>query len=850
MKQQATVPANHHSIRTPEFLADLVADLRHGLRLLRFNPGFAVVAVLSLALGIGANTAIFELLDAVRLRTLPVHQPERLAQVRVADPDWTPTVFMGNYQDLTNPLWEIIRDQQQAFSPVAAVGGQSVNLAQGGEARYAQALWVSGRFFEVMEAQPFLGHLLTADDDRPGCGSPSAVISHAFWQREFGGDPNIVGKKLTVTGKPFEIVGVTEPTFFGPEVGRSYDLALPLCSQTVAMGAGNPLERRDLWWLSVVGRLKPGWTLPQASAHLATLSPALMHETAPSDYAQREVDKYLRLKLGALPWESGFSRLRTRYEQPLWTLLAIAGAVLLIACANLANLMLARASSREREMGVRLAIGASRGRLVRQLLSESLLLAIFGAALGWLFARGFSRLLLSLLNSFGSRTSLYFLDLRLDWRMLAFTLGATVLTCVLFGLAPAVRGTSVSPASLLVSGRASTPGRGERFALRRVLVVAQVAMSFALMIGAALFSRSLDKLLNVNAGFRQDGLILVIQDFNGSHISADRMQSFRREILDRVRELPGVVGATYTVVIPVGGNYWRLALRVGNGEPRKSAFNWVSPGFFQTLEIPLLKGRDFNLHDTESSPMVAVVNEAFVRNFLPSGDPLGQTIESVAEPGAPRAIYRVVGVVKNAKYQDIREEFQPVVYAAESQHPSPFGYQFMLVRSSAPPASMIAAIKETISRANPEVGVDFDMIRNMVLRNMVRERLMATLSAIFGLLAGVLATVGLYGVVAYMVVRRTREIGIRMALGAQPPGIVRMVLKETVTLLGVGLAAGAVLAFFLVNSAAKLLYGLPPRDPASFGAAAVVLAVAVLAAGYIPARRASRLHPMTALRQE
>jgi predicted permease len=675
------------------------------------------------------------------------------------------------------------------------------------------------------------------------------VISHAFWQREFGGDSNIVGKKLTINAKPFEIVGVTAPAFFGPEVGRSYDLALPVCSQT-AQGAGNPLERRDLWWLSVIGRLKPGWTMEQASAQLATLSPALMKETAPSGYAQKEVEKYLQLKLGAFPWESGFSRLRTRYEQPLWTLLVIAGVVLLIACANLANLMLARASAREREIGVRLAMGATRGRLVRQLLSESMLLAFLGAALGWLLARGLSRLLLSLLNSFGSRTSAYFLDLRLDWRMLAFTLGATVLTCVLFGLAPALRGTAVSPAALLTSGRASTPGRGERFALRRILVVAQVALSFALMIGAALFGRSLDNLLNVNAGFRQEGLLLVTMDLNGANITAPRLQDFRSATLDRIRELPGVVGAADTFVIPVGGNYWRLALRVGGNEPRKSVFNWVSPGFFQTLEIPMLSGRDFSAQDSAPSPKVVVVNQAFAKEFFAGADPIGRTFQSVAEPDNPETTYRVVGLVKNAKYRDIREEFQPVVYAPESQHAAFYTYHTMLVRSRAPIASLIAAVKETIGRANPEIAVDFDMIRNMVLRNMVRERLMATLSGLFGLLAAVLATVGLYGVVAYMVVRRTREIGIRMALGAEPPGIVRMVLREAITLLGVGLAAGAVLAWFLVDYAGKLLYALPPRDPASFGAAALVLALAVLAAGYIPARRASRLHPMSALRQE
>ncbi len=849
LKQPSQVPGEQHGLWPPQFLADLIGDLHHGLRLLRLNPGFATVAVLSLALGVGANTAIFELLDAVRLRTLPVRRPQGLAQVRVANEDWVPTVFLGNYQDVTNPLWERIRNGQQAFSAVAAVGGYAVNLAQGGEARYAQALWVSGDFFAVLEVQPFLGRLLSAADDRAGCGSPSAVISHAFWQREFGGDPNIVGKKLNINAKSFEIVGVTAPDFFGPEVGRSYDLALPVCSQTSTVGSRSPLERRDLWWLSVIGRLKPGWTLQRASADLAALSSPLMQETAPSGYAQKEVEKYLQLKLGAFPWESGFSRLRTRYEQPLWTLLVIAAVVLLIACANLANLMLARAGAREREMGVRLAIGASRGRLLRQLLSESLLLAVFGAALGWPVAGGLTRLLLSLLNAFGTRTLTYFLDLRPDWRMVAFTLAAAVLTCLLFGLAPALRGIAVSPAVLLVSGRAATPGR-ERFGLRRILVVAQVALSFALMICAALFVRSLDNLLNVNAGFRQEGLLRVTLDFNGTSITAQRLENFRRNMLDRIRELPGVVGAADAFVVPVGGNYWRLTLRIAGRDTRTSLFNWVSPGFFQTMEIPLLAGRDFDVHDTAVAPKVVVVNQAFARDFFPGADPLGQTFESLAEPEYPQAVYRIVGVVKNAKYQDIREEFQPVVYAPESQHPAFYVYQTMLVRSSAPTASLIAAIKETIGRVNPEIGLDFDLIRNMVLRNMVRERLMATLSFVFGLLAAVLATVGLYGVVAYMVVRRTREIGIRMALGAEPPGIVRMVLREAITLLAIGLAAGAVLAWFAVEYAGKLLYGLPPRDPASFGAAAAVLVLAALAAGYIPARRASRLHPMAALREE
>jgi putative ABC transport system permease protein len=828
-------------------LSDLLADLRHGLRLLRLNPLFASVAVLSLALGVGANTAMFQLLDAVRLRTLPVRRPESLAQVRFTDQDWKPIVFRGDFREVSNPLWEGIRDNQQAFTHVAAVGGYLVNLARGGEARYAQALWVSGQFFDLLEVPSFMGRVLADSDDHPGCGAPSAVISYAFWQREFGADPTILGKKLVISDLPVEIVGVTPPTFFGPEVGRFYDLALPVCSQELM--ARDTSTRRDLSWLSVIGRLKPGWTLERASAHLAALSPELLKATAPSGYGQKDVERYLRLRLGAVSLQSGFSRLRTRYEQPLLVLLAVASGVLLIACANLANLMLARAGARQREIGVRLAVGASRGRLIRQLLAESLLLATLGSVLGWIVALGLSRSLVSLLNSFGARGLSYFLDLQLDWRMWLFTLGTAGLTCVLFGLAPALRGTMVSPATLLVSGRASTPGR-EHFGLRQIVVCVQVALCFALMVCAALFARSLDNLLSLNAGFRQEGLLYSTLDLRPLNMPANRLQEFKRDLLNRVRAIPGVVAAADTFVIPVGGSYWRLGLRVGRDDSRKSVFTWVTPGFFRTMDIPMIAGRDFDDRDTTTAPKVVAVNEAFVRQFFLGADAIGRTFESLSEPNYPQTAYQIVGVVKNAKYQDIREDFQPVVYAPEMQHPTPYAFQILMVRSSAPSASLVAAIKETVAGVHPAIGMDFEMVRNMVLRQFVRERLMASLGGVFGLLAAILATVGLYGVIAYIVVRRTKEIGIRMALGAEPPRIVRMVLKEAVTLLMIGLEAGAVLAWFAVGYAERLLYGLPPRDPASFGAAALILAVVALVAGLIPAWRASRLHPMAALREE
>jgi len=830
--------------------ADFTGDLRHGVRLLRLNPGFAAIAVLSLTLGVGANTALFQLLDAVRLRTLPVNRPQELVQIRVATPDWKPMVFaFGAYQDLTNPLWELIRDRQQGFSRVAAVGGSLVNLNDHGARQYAQGLWVSGSFFDVLEVQPVLGRVLTASDDRPGCGSASAVISYDFWQREYGGDPAVLGKTLTMDEGRFEIVGATSPNFFGVEVGRSYDLAMPICAGAQVGRSGNALQSRDYWWLAVIGRLKPGWTLERASAQLAAISPELMRTTVPSGYPGSRTNEYLGLTLGAFPANSGLSRLRARYEDPLWFMLAIAGVVLLIACANLANLMLARGGTREREIAVRLAIGATRGRLIRQLLAESLLLAALGSVCGWLLARGLSRFLVSFLNSFGSRGNSVFLDLRDDWRLLGFTLGATILTCLLSGLAPALRGSRIAPAAALAAGRA-TLGR-QRFGLRRILVVAQVALSLLLIVSALLFARSLGKLLDLNAGFRQEGLIYTTLDYVRLKLPRDQRHAFKRNMLERIRAVPGVASVAETAILPAGLNYWRMGVIADPAQPaRQSKFNWVSPGYFQTMETTMLAGRDFDGRDIESSPTVAVVNEAFVRDFFHNGEAIGRVFRSVAEPGYPEANYRVIGVVKNSKYQDIREEFQPIVFAPEAQHPSPTTFQVLMIRSNMATASLVGGIKESVRAANPEIGVDFEVFRNMILRQLLRERLMAWLSSFFGVLAAVLATVGLYGVLSYMVVQRTREIGIRMAIGATPPAIIGMILWEAVSLLLIGLAIGTVLALLALNVAAKLLYGLSPRDPLSFVGAILLLSAAALAAAYIPARRASRLQPMAALREE
>src|ERR1044072_7459365 len=459
-------------VRTGQTLGTIWQDLRYGMRMLLKYPSFTCVAVLTLALGIGANTAIFQLIDAVRLRTLPVKAPQELAEVRMADMKGA-RGGIGRSPSVTNPIWEQIREHQQAFSGIFAWGADSVNLAPGGEVRSARMLYVSGDFFHTLGVRPARGRLFTTTDDQRGCGEPGLVISHELWQREYGGEASVIGRKLTLGDHPFEIIGVTPAGFFGMEVGRSFDLALPICAVARVRGNNNFLSG-IMWWLTVTGRLKPGWSLEQANAEMRAISPGLFEASLPANYAPDSVKDYLGSELVAVPAGAGASRLREKYEQPLWLLLAIAGLVLLIACANLANLLLARASVREREIAVRQALGASRGRLVRQLLVESLLLAAVGAACGAWLAQALSRFLVAFLSTSADPV---FLELTLDWRVFGFAAGLAVLTCLLFGLAPALRAPRMERGALMKSGGRGLTASRERFSLRRALVVAQVALS-------------------------------------------------------------------------------------------------------------------------------------------------------------------------------------------------------------------------------------------------------------------------------------------------------------------------------------------------------------------------------------
>jgi putative ABC transport system permease protein len=827
-------------------LARVWQDLRYGARQLLSSPGFTTVAVLSLALGIGANTAVFQLVNAVRLRTLPVERPQELASI-----DFAPRSFRMGWSStrsarFTYAQWQQIRDRQQAFSGVFAWSGTRFNLATGGEARYADGLFVSSDFFRVLGVLPIAGRTFTPEDDREGCAAPPAVISYAFWQRELHGSTDVLGRSITLDGRSFPVIGVTGPDFFGVEVGNRYDAAVPLCADPMFFPPGTGrLQRKDAWWLSAIGRLNPGWTVERARLHLQTLSPSIMQATLPTSYRPDAAKKYLANKLDVTSGATGVSGLRRRYESPLSLLLATTGLVLLIACANVANLLLARASVREREIAVRQAIGASRSRLIAQLLAESMLLALSGTALGALLANVLSRGLVAFLSTPGNPV---FVGLQIDMRVLLFTAGVAVATCLLFGLLPALRATRIAPASVMrAGGRGLTTDR-ERFGMRRVLVVAQVSLSLVLLVGALLFVRSLQKLLAVDGGFRPEGVTTVHLDLRPLHYSKERLPLAYREMLSRIRSAPGIVSAAQVMLMPIGGGGWDETTWAEDSPSKRSDcfFNRVSPSYFQTMGTSLVSGRDFNDRDGEGNAKIAIVNEEFARVVFANVNPIGRRFRTEAPAGRADPIYEVVGVVRNTKYYDMREDFRPIAFLPTEQEQPDVRTTFV-IRSAAPASEIMRIVKAAVL---PGIGLEFRRFSDRIQESLLRDRLMAILAGAFGILASVLATLGLYGVIAYMVARRRNEIGVRVALGADRGRVIRLVLREAALLLAVGLVIGTLLALWAGTAAGALLFGLKPYDPPTLAMAVVLLAAVALLASYWPARQASHLEPMSALRED
>ncbi len=829
-------------------LSSFGRDLRFAVRQLRQTPIVSGVALLSLALGIGANVAIFSLVNALMLKALPVHQPDRLALLGFESTRGPNTSF-------TNPQWEFLRDQQEVFTGLAVTGGARFNLNEGGESRPVAGMFVNGGYFEALGVTPVVGRTFTPVDDRRGGGpdGPVAVISYGFWQREFGGETSAIGRSIALDGHPFTVIGVAPRDFFGVQVGRAFDVAVPLGTEPIIRGPETSLDRRSNWWLTVIARLAPGHTFEQAQSQIRALQPQLREATMPQDWRPQDQADYIKQPLVLSPAATGISALRTRYSQPLYVLLGIVGLVLTIASANMANLLLAQSVARRRELAVRLSLGAGRLQLVRQLLVESIMLSLLGAGAGLLIASWGSQALVSMLST---RTNLVALDLSMDWRVFGFTAAIGIVTGLLFGVVPALRGTAVAPADALRDHARGVISGGGRFNTGHALVVVQVALSFMLVFGSTLFVRTLVGLTSQDAGFQADRVLLAALDLRRTGVTDEpgRLRLFQ-QAREAAAAVPGIEVASASILTPVSGSTWNQRITVpGYDAPesdRIAYFNAVAEGYFKALNTPLLVGRDLGARDSAASPTVAVVNETFAKKFFSGQSPIGRTyvIEAFGAARKDRQI-EIVGMVADTKYRSLREPAPPTMYLSIAQQDRIGSSLRLVLKTTGPPMAARAAVVAAVATVNKEVVVDLRTMEEDLGASVMQERLIASLSAAFGGLALLLAALGLYGVMSYSVTRRQNEIGIRMALGAEPGKVIRMVLVHVLLIaaLGIGVgAAGAVGSGRFINA---LLFKLAASDKTMIAVTAVTLALATALAGYFPARRAARIDPMMALRVE
>jgi putative ABC transport system permease protein len=822
-------------------------DLRFAFRMLRKNPGFTAVAVLTLALGIGANTAIFTLMDAVLLRRLPVEQPEQLIELMTVYGGGAAYLDGKSFNSFSYPALQHLRQHNRSLSGlIASSNGRFYCVVDGAPPERVAGQYVTGDFFSVLGVSSVAGRTITPDDDRFGAPNPVAVISDGYWARRFGRSPAVLGKSILVEKVPLTIVGVIPEKFFGTQIGRRVDLWAPLSTE--------PLMRQPSWtasagpkWLQLVGRLKPEVSLEQARADLETQFRLAVVEAELALNLTPEVRQgALNLKLKVEPAGNGLSDLRRQFSKPLAVLMIIVGLVLLIACANLANLLLARAAVRQREIAVRLALGAGRARLIRQLLTESLLLALIGAAAGLLLADAGTQYLLKLL---ASGRSPVLLDVQPDARLFVFTGSLSVLTVLLFGLAPALRASKTDLIPVLKEGGRGAEAGGSRQRLSRGLIVIQIALSLVLLVGAGLFLRTLRNLHSIDLGFERENVLLVKLDPSHSGYTPEKMRGLLMGVLERLQAIPGVRSASLSWNPPIAGGGSSRTVSVEGRAPgpeadREIYVNWTAPRYFETLGVPLIAGRDFGPRDTQGAPRVVLINQTMARLFFGGANPVGQRIRV-----EDNDIREVVGVVGDSHYLEIREKIAPTLYLNTFQEQRP-GSEFA-IRTSGDPIATIPAVRREIE--NQVAGVAIGSIRTLAGQAdawLLQERLVALLSSCFGGLALFIAAVGLYGVLSYSVARRTQEIGIRMALGAQRFDVMAMILKGILRLVCLGLVIGIPLSLILGRFVADLLYGITPADPLTIAVGALVLTIVALLAGYLPARRASQVDPMEALRHE
>ena len=842
-------------------------DLKYGARMLLKSKAFTAIAVLSLALGIGANTALFSLVDAMLLKMLPVKRPNELVLFRwLSGPRGMSRGINGSlYTDQATGLrtstsfsyltFQRFRDHNESLSDVFAFARlYGLNVSVDGQPEIAQGQLVSGGYYSGMGVSALKGRTITLEDDNVGA-VPVTVITHQYWQKRFAEDPEIVGKTVTVNNTPFTIIGITPPDFFGAlQVGESADFSIPFSMQPRLNPSETDITKPWVWWVQIMGRLNPGIAMTQAAASFEstfqqsaeegwTAALARFPPRGQQDPAPRDVP-LLRADSGS----QGLSESRTAYSEPLRILLAIVGLVLLIACANVANLLLARGATRQKEIAVRLALGASRGRLVRQLLTESVLLAMLGGAAGVLFAYWGKGMLLNL-RPWGAAAIA--LDPKLDLRVLGFTIAVSLVTGLLFGLAPALRATSVDLNPALKDNSRSV-ARGSRSYLTKSLIVVQVAMSLVLVVGAGLFVRTLRNLQNVDVGFNRENLLLFNVEPGLNGYTKPQIAQLYRRMTERLEAVPGVRSATVSL-IPLLAGYGRTStVSVQGFTPQQGSdddtkINTVGERFFETMEIPILIGRGLSSHDDERAPKVAVINKTMARKYFGEENPLGRRF-GFGGPETSGQI-EIVGISGDAKYTDIRRETEPTAYLPYPQS-IPSSATF-IVRTYADPTAITVTIRDAVHEVDSNLPIFAVKTQSQQAdESLVQERMFATLSSFFGLLALLLACIGLYGVMSYAVARRTNEIGIRMALGATAPRVTGMVMRETMLVAGIGVVIGLGTALATTRLVAAMLFGLTPTDPVTVSFAVLLMIGVAGLAGYIPARRAARVDPMIALRYE
>jgi predicted permease len=846
-------------------------DLRYGLRLLWKNPGFTAVAVLTLALGIGANSAIFNVLDAVLLRSLPVAAPQQL--VVLTDPDAHGRWYgaqTGNRSLLGFSEFEYLRDHNDVFSGVfgadseapkleVSIGSPSSGVAE--EPETARVQLVSGDYFSVLGVRAAAGQTFTREVDRARSGSPVAVISYVFWKERFSLDPAVVGKTIRIHQTTFEVIGVAPPGFFGTTIGEAPDVWVPLVMQDAVYPGRDLLAppqalMNNYAWLQVMARLRPGMTMPQSKAAINVAFKAFLVDSLGLSGSQEQRRGYLDQQINPQPGSHGSSSVHETFANPLKVLMGIVAFVLLIACANVANLLLARGAARQKEFAVRVAVGAGRSRLVRQLMLESLLLAILGAAMGAVLAQWVDTVLLRKGAGLSMGPEAIQLNLGVDARTLGFTALIAALTTVLFGMIPALRATSlnVSPALKSASG-ARTRGTSQHFlSTGRFLVVAQVAISMILLVAAGLFVHSLARLGEVSLGYNRDRLLLFRLDPAPAGYNGPAIIRLEQDLLAKFSAIPGVRAATLSSNGLFQGSESQDPIAVEGYTPKSdeeihSRMDHVGPGYFSTVGVPLLRGREIGPQDSVAGPRAAVINLAFAHKYFPNTDPLGKHVRDTF-PGNPGEM-EIVGVVADAKYHSLREESQPRIFAPIFNPLWEHAAVSYEIRTAGDAQSISRALRRAVQETDPALPqIEIETMSGLVDRSLGTDRLITMLSSCFGGLALLLASIGLYGVMSYAVARRTNEIGIRMALGAHRGNVLRLVLGHGSKLTLLGVAAGIVGALGLTRFLSSLLFGVKPTDTLTFLVVAVMLTGVALLASYIPARRATKVDPMAALRHE